>query len=123
MKPRATGELGPHEEVHPALGSGAWRATVTGQSENRDKPIHETGITNPLPADAATIPASARGTYYLPPAANTGVRQNPARLSARRISRRAYPTNSAWSRISPKKKKESCGCGGHGGAPDMGGMM
>ena len=22
MKPRATGELGPHEEVHPALGSG-----------------------------------------------------------------------------------------------------
>ena len=44
MKPRATSELGPHEEVHPALGSGAWRATVTGQSENRDKPISKRTI-------------------------------------------------------------------------------
>ena len=26
---------------------------------------------NPLPADAVTIPASARGTFHLPPAANT----------------------------------------------------
>ena len=29
------------------------------------------GATNPLPADAVTIPASARGTFHLPPAANT----------------------------------------------------
>ena len=32
--------------------------------------LESEGPTNPLPADAATIPADARGTFHLPPAAN-----------------------------------------------------
>ena len=46
--------------------------------------IQHKGATNPLPADAAILPADARGTFHLPPAED--------RIDAPFISRREDPT-------------------------------
>ena len=64
-------------------------------------------ITNPSPADAATIPAAARSIFHLPPAAaQSGVRRHPPFVvrSAPRRQRRGYPRRTGTACPTPSAK-------------------